>query len=54
MTAADFVQLPPGVVVLVGVMLWPAIWAAALMTVAFAGDVRHNNRRVSPATHPLS
>jgi hypothetical protein len=54
MTAADFVRLPPGILVLVAVMLWPAIWAATLMIFAFAGDVRHNNRRVSPATRTLS
>jgi len=39
-----------GVKILVVVLLWPAIWAAALMVVALAGDVvRHTKRRASPA-----
>jgi hypothetical protein len=39
MVASDFLRLPPGVMTLVVVMLWPAIWAGALLVVALAGDV---------------
>lgn len=38
-TVMDFLQLPPGVRVLVGVMLWPAIWAGVLLIVALTGDL---------------
>jgi len=39
-----FFQLPPAVRVLVIVMLWPAIWAGALLIVAFTGDMlRHSD-----------
>jgi len=38
-SAMDFLRLPPGVKLLVVVMLWPAIWAGALFIGAFAGDV---------------
>jgi hypothetical protein len=50
MNASDFLRLPPGVKILVLVMLWPAIWAGTLMIGAFAGDViRHCKMRTSPA-----
>ncbi|HUK34036.1 MAG TPA: hypothetical protein VLV86_09015 [Vicinamibacterales bacterium] len=50
MNASDFLRLPPGVKILVLVMLWPAIWAGALTIGAFAGDViRHSKMRTSPA-----
>jgi hypothetical protein len=50
MSARDLLRLPPGVKILVVVMLWPAIWAGALMIGAFAGDViRHRRMRTSPA-----
>jgi hypothetical protein len=39
MSANDFLQLPTGVIALVLVMVWPAIWAAGQMTVTLAGDV---------------
>jgi hypothetical protein len=39
MSAADFFRLPAGVKVLVGVMLWPVIWAGALTIAALAGDL---------------
>jgi hypothetical protein len=49
MSASDFLRLPPGVKILVVVMLWPAIWAAALMVVSLAGDViRQSRLRTSP------
>jgi hypothetical protein len=37
--ATDFLRLPGGVQIVVAVMVWPAIWAAALMTIALAGDL---------------
>jgi hypothetical protein len=50
MSASDFLRLPPGVTILFVVMLWPAIWAGALLTMAFAGDVMRQARaRTSPA-----
>jgi hypothetical protein len=53
MTASDFMQLPPAVQIVVVVMLWPAIWAAALAIVALAGDVIRQTRiRTSPAWQP--
>jgi len=39
MTFTDFVHLPPAVFLLVVVMLWPAIWAAAGLTTALAADI---------------
>jgi len=51
MSANDFLRLPPGVQVLVAVMLWPAIWAGMQLIVALAGDVvRHKRSRTSPAS----
>ncbi|HMF93404.1 MAG TPA: hypothetical protein VKE96_03885 [Vicinamibacterales bacterium] len=53
MAANDFLRLPSGVQVVVQVMLWPAIWAGALLAGAFAGDlIRHTKTRpaaVAPA-----
>jgi len=43
----DFLKLPPGVMAGVLVMLWPAIWAGALLFVAFAGDVLRHERQPS-------
>jgi len=49
MSATEFLQLPKGVIVLVVVMLWPAIWAGALMIVALAGDLRRQTEGRMPA-----
>jgi len=50
MTASDFLRLPPAVGIVFVVMLWPAIWAGALMVVSLAGDViRQSKLRTSPA-----
>ena len=55
MRANDFLRLPPGVQVLVAVMLWPAIWGGALLIVALAGDViRQTTKRTSPAWRKLA
>jgi hypothetical protein len=48
MDLSDVLQLPPGVKVLVALLLWPAIWAGVSLLVAFASDInRHMNRRVA-------
>jgi hypothetical protein len=50
MSTRDFLRLPPGVMILVVVMLWPAIWAGMLLIVAFAGDlIRLTKKAKSPA-----
>ena len=43
----DVFKLPPGVMVGVLVLLWPAIWAGASLLVAFAGDVLRHERQAS-------
>jgi hypothetical protein len=48
----DLQRLPPLVVLVFAVMLWPAIWAAAALVVALAADVlrditRHDTLRGS-------
>jgi len=47
MNFTDLPALPPGVMTLFIVMLWPAIWAAALMTAALAGDVMRQTANTS-------
>ena len=42
---ADFFDLPPGVLAAVLLMLWPAIWAGALIIFALWGDVIRQIRR---------
>jgi hypothetical protein len=41
----DFLQLPSPVRIVVLVMLWPAIWAAALLIMALAGDLMRETKR---------
>jgi hypothetical protein len=48
---ADFFDLPPGVLAAVLLMLWPAIWAGALIITALLGDVMRQIRRTTP--HPV-
>jgi len=48
MSATDFLQLPVAVQVLVVVLLWPAIWAAAAFLAALAGDVFRERRGETP------
>jgi hypothetical protein len=45
MTASDFLRLPPGVAVLVALMLSPAVWAGALMIGALAGDLKRQKMK---------
>jgi hypothetical protein len=46
MNLHEFLELPPAVRIGVVVMLWPAIWAAALLTVATARDLMRLTRKV--------
>jgi len=39
MTAGALFRLPPGAMVGVVLLLWPAIWAAALILYALYGDL---------------
>jgi hypothetical protein len=48
---ADLFGLPPGVFAGVLLLLWPAIWAGALIIFALWGDVTRRTRRPSP--HPM-
>jgi hypothetical protein len=53
MDLSDLFRLPPGVTVLVAVMLWPAIWAVVSLVSAFASDInRHMKNRM--AHHGIS
>ena len=45
MSPAEFLQLPVTVKIGVGLLLWPAIWAGAYMTVALAGDLIRQTRK---------
>jgi len=55
MSVSDFLQLPPAARTVFAVMLWPAIWAAALMVVSLAGDViRQSKLRTSPAQRKVA
>jgi hypothetical protein len=50
MSIGDFLRLPALVRTLVLVLLWPAMWAAALMIASLIGDViRQERTRKSPA-----
>ena len=49
MSIDDFFTLPTGVRITYVLLLWPAIWAAALMTFAFVGDI---GRQRKEAMHP--
>jgi hypothetical protein len=55
MSFGDLLRLPPAIMVAFVVMLWPAIWAAALMAVSLAGDViRQSKLRTSPAQRKVA
>ena len=45
MSAINFLQLPLAVKVAVAVLIWPAVWAGALLAVAFAGDMIRRARK---------
>jgi len=50
MRTSDVLKLPPGVLGAFLVLIWPAVWAAASLAFAFAGDVvRHRKQAVSGA-----
>jgi len=40
MKLSDLFQLPPGVMVGFSLLIWPAVWAAFLIVVALASDLR--------------
>jgi hypothetical protein len=44
-SVTDFLKLPPAVMGAFIVLIWPALWAAASLLVAFAGDVLRHKRR---------
>jgi hypothetical protein len=52
MSANDFLQLPTGVIALVLVMVWPALWAAGQMTVTLAGDLMRQTKGAHSAYDP--
>jgi hypothetical protein len=55
MSIGDFLRLPPAIRIVFVVMVWPAIWAAALIVVALAGDViRQSKLRASPARRKVA
>lgn len=39
MNLNDLLQLPPGAMLGFVLLLWPALWAGALVIVSFAGDL---------------
>jgi hypothetical protein len=40
MSLHDLLRLPPGVVLTFAILIWPAVWAAFLVVVSLAGDLR--------------
>jgi hypothetical protein len=44
MNAADFLQLPPAARAMFVILIWPALWAAASLIVALAGDLLREKR----------
>lgn len=52
MNLSDLLHLPPGVMLAFAVLIWPALWAAALTVVALAGDLlRHRTGHPSAEWH---
>jgi hypothetical protein len=50
MNLSDLLQLPPGVMLAFAILIWPAVWAAFLIIVSLAGDLR----RQATARHPAA
>jgi len=50
MKLSDLLQLPPGVMLLVAALMWPAIWAGALILTSLGTDLIRNTKRHPPAT----
>jgi hypothetical protein len=48
MKLSDLLQLPPGVLLAFAILIWPALWAAALVVVALVGDLTRRRRRRPP------
>ena len=49
MTLSDLRHLPPGVMLLFAILIWPAAWAAILVVVSLAGDLRRQAEAHRPA-----
>jgi hypothetical protein len=45
MSVTDFLRWPLAVKVAFAVLIWPAVWAGALLAVAFAGDMIRRARK---------
>lgn len=54
MSLNDLQRLPPGVMILVAVMFWPAIWAAAGMAVALVTDLNRQTKEKARAPREAS
>ena len=48
MTVADWLRLPPGVMVGVLLLLWPAVWAGGLIAFTLYSDVTRKKRPSRP------
>ena len=51
MSPAHVLQFPAGWGLLVGVMLWPAVWAATAMTIALGEDVIRLTKKAHSHDH---
>jgi hypothetical protein len=49
---SDLRHLPPAVVIAFVLILWPAIWAAAAMVMAFVTDILRRMERRDTLRHP--
>jgi hypothetical protein len=49
MSLSDLLQLPPGVMLLFAILIWPAVWAAILVVVSLAEDLRRQAEAHRPA-----
>lgn len=45
MNLSDVLALPTSARIAVGVLLWPALWAGALLVYAFMGDMSRRSKR---------
>ena len=57
MSPTQFLELPMGVRIAVAVLIWPAVWAGASLTVGLVGDALRMSKRPdrsrTPAAAPL-
>jgi hypothetical protein len=52
MSFGDLLRLPPAVMVVFVVMLWPAIWAAAAIVMALMTDILREMKRHDTLRRP--